>query len=454
MSPAGSLRTRLLVAVLLATALVWTVLAIGGYHQARRQLQELMDANLQQSAELLAAQLTEGDDGEEIELEHARQIHRYTRKLVFQVWEGQRLRLKSATAPTDRLSPGDEGFGFAEVDGHRWRVYSAWAGRKRALIQVGEPIEAREQVGREISEHLLAPLLIALPLLGLALAMAIRRGLKPLADLARQVAHREPGRLEPLDVRRAPLEVRPLVDQLNHLFARISQSLLNERRFTADASHELRTPVAAIAVQAQVARDANDPEERRHALEQVLAGCARSAHLIEQLLTLARVDSAAASETQEQCDLACVAREVLAEMAPSAHAQGIELELTSPEKWVVSGREAWLRVLLRNLVDNGVRYGHSGGHVRVEVRGSDEDTVLAVCDDGPGIEASERQRVMDRFYRLPGTGESGSGLGLSIVGRIAECSDATVELADAEGGEGLRVVVRFPAAVGRPPTIT
>jgi two-component system sensor histidine kinase QseC len=440
-----SLRLRLLLAVLAAVAAVWVAVAWAGYLRSRHELEELFDAHLAQSASMLIAQLSE--EGEEIELEHAPKLHPYARNVAFQVWErGKRLRVHSRSAPDVRLSAADEGFSDSTVDGRRWRVFSAWARGRHALVQVGERRDARDEVSREIMAQLLLPLAVALPLLGGALALAIGRALRPLRDLADAVGGRDPQRLEPVGVRGAPREVRPLVERLDALFARIADSLEKERAFTADAAHELRTPLAAIRAQAQVAREAAEEEARRRALDQVIVGCDRAARLAEQLLTLARLDAADWERRFVPCDLAGVARDVLAEVAPAAYERGVAVELLAEGQVPVHGEAGLLRVLMRNLVDNGVRYTPRGGSVRVEVRPDAAGAALVVTDEGPGIAPGERARVLDRFYRVLETSEQGAGLGLSIVARVAALHAATLALEEGPGGRGLAVRVRFPEA--------
>jgi two-component system sensor histidine kinase QseC len=431
--------------VLAAVALAWVAVAWTGYVQSRRELDQLFDAHLAQSASLLIAQLSEEDD-DEIELEHLPRLHHYARNVAFQVWErGKRLRVHSRSAPNERLSQDDEGFSDAVVDGVGWRVFSAWTKGRRALVQVGERRDARDQVSREIAAHLLRPLAVALPLLGGVLALAIGRALRPLRDLADDIGGRDPQRLEPVAAEGAPREVRPLVDRLNALFARIAASLEKERAFTADAAHELRTPLAAIRAQAQVAREAGGDAERRRALDQVIAGCDRAARLSEQLLTLARLDTGDGSQRFARCDLTLVARDLLAELAARAHERGVALALAAEAPAPVRGDEGLLRVLLGNLVDNAARYAPSGSVVRVSAEARAPLVVLSVSDEGPGIPPSERARVLDRFYRVLGTSEPGVGLGLSIVARIAALHGASLELGDGPGGRGLTVRVSFPA---------
>jgi two-component system, OmpR family, sensor histidine kinase QseC len=450
MTGAASLRARLLGGVLGAVAIVWIGVAIAGYLRSRDEMEDLFDAHLAQSAALLVAQISgsgdDDDDGElELELEHAPELHRYARNVAFQVWErGRKLRMHSRSAPRTRLSAVEDGFSDASVDGVRWHVFSTWALDRRVLVQMAERADARDAVAAQIAGHLLLPLLVALPLLGVGLLIAIGRALAPLHALASAVASRDPQHLAPVAAERVPREVRALVDRLNELFARIEASLERERAFTADAAHELRTPLAAIRAQAQVAQRARDDAERAHALDQVIAGCDRATRLSEQLLTLARLETGAWRERLVRCDLGDVARAVLAEVAPAAHARGVAVELHADAPVAVLGDAPLLHVLLRNLVDNALRYGAGGSAVRVEIERSAFHPVLRVVDQGPGVPAAERTRVLDRFYRGLGSAESGAGLGLAIAARIVALHGATLTLDEGPDGRGLAVTVRWP----------
>ncbi|MEB2344917.1 MAG: ATP-binding protein [Deltaproteobacteria bacterium] len=456
MSRAPSLRARLLGGVLLAVALVWLAVATAGWLRARREAEALFDAHLAQAAAVLVALLADDDDDDdddheelELEIEHAPELHRYARNVAFQVWEGRTLRVHSRNAPRERLSGVEQGFSDATVAGARWRVFSARAFGGRGLVQVGERADTREAVAARLAWQLLLPLAVALPLLAAALSLAIGRALGPLRALADAVATRDPQRLEPIAAERVPREVRALVDRLNELFARIDASLERERAFTADAAHELRTPLAAIRAQAEVARAAAAGAERRHALDAVIAGCDRAAHLAEQLLTLARLEAEAWPERLAGCDLAAVARGVLAELGQAAHSRGVALALDAPEPVPVRGDAALLHVLVRNLADNALRYGASGGRVRVVAEAGAAGAVLRVEDQGPGLAPEARARVLDRFHRELGTGESGAGLGLAIAARVAALHGARLGLADGPGGRGLTVSVSFPVEAAR-----
>jgi len=439
---AYSLRRRLPLLLSAAIAVVWLATAVYSYFEARHEVDEVLDAHLAQSASLIVAQA--GHELEEIDVEHAPQLHERGRRVAFQIWERGSLRLHSSNAPETRLSPREEGFSRATLQGRSWRVFSTWDSQRRYLVQVAERDEARREIATGVAASLLVPLLVALPVLGFLIWLAIVRALRPLTALGRQVETREPGNLAALDAGDAPLEIVPLVRSLNALFARVASLIENERRFTADAAHELRTPLAALRAQAQVALGASDDAERRRALGNVIAGCDRATRLAEQMLTLARLEPGQVSDGKERCELGALARSAAADLAPAALLKDIELEVVAEHAVEIDAHPALLAILLRNLIDNAIRYSMRGGRVRVAVTESASVKCLEVSDEGHGIDAAERAKVGQRFYRVLGTGETGSGLGLSIVYRIAAIHGAAVTLGAGLGGKGLRVTVELP----------
>lgn len=437
----ASLKQRLLMLSLVTVAAVWLAAAAFTYFDARKEFDEVLDAHLVQAAALLAAQASHELD--EIETEHAPLLHKYERRVAFQIWEGgDQLRLHSANAPQHHLTETWRGFSDTALDGKTWRVFSTWDEPGEYLIQVAERADARDGLARAVASNLLKPLLFSLPLLGLLLWLAVVRGLRPLERLAREVERRDAEVLAPLDAIAVPREVLPLIERLNGLFARIGEAMHRERRFTADAAHELRTPVAAIKAQAQVARTASGGEERLHALDGAIAGCDRAAHLIDQLLTLARVDALNGGAT-ESCDLRDIAAGEIAAIALSALVRGVRIELAEGDDVVVNGNPELLRILLRNLLDNAVHHTRPGTAVRVEVKYEQGAPSLSVSDDGPGVPQAEMARLSERFYRLQGAAGEGSGLGLSIVRRIAELHGASLLFSATDGTHGLRVAVVF-----------
>jgi len=436
-----SLKQRLLALVLTTVVMIWGAAVTATYFDARKELNDVLDAHLAQAAVLLVAQTSHELD--EIETEHTTLPHKYSPRIAFQVWEGgKKLGIHSVNAPAQPLATRDQGFSDSVIDGRGWRVYSSWDGSGEYLIHVAERAEVRDQLARTIARNLLQPVLISLPLLAILLWVAVARGLRPLVKLTREVEQREPDNLAPLDAGAAPREVVPLIERLNRLFIRIAASIQKERRFTADAAHELRTPVAAIKAQAQVAQAASSKEERMHALDNAILGCDRASHLIEQLLTLSRVDNLDGG-VAEPCPLRSIAAEVIASLAPAALEKGVRLELLVGDEVTVRGNPALLRVLLRNLLDNSVKHTAPGTSVQVSITHEAKKISLSVSDDGPGIPEQEREKVSERFYRPLGTQSSGSGLGLSIVKRIAEVHDASLQIGPGREGRGLRVTVTF-----------
>ncbi|MDP2785396.1 MAG: sensor histidine kinase N-terminal domain-containing protein [Sulfurimicrobium sp.] len=448
-----SLRAKLLVLLLAIISLAWMATAVLIYFDAHHEIDELFDAQLAQSAQVLLAQARhdlkdERDDDDGIATEiagaGAGAGHKYERKIAFQVWDKHgRLLLRSASAPVEPLATRESGFAEAVIDGKPWRVYTQREEEGEIRVQVGERHEVRNELAASVAQRLLLPLGIALPALALLIWFAVGRGLSPLRRIGGEVAQRDPANLAPLEERTAPAEITPLLHALNALLGRLDRALESERRFTADAAHELRTPLAALKIQAQVAQRAQNEAQRGAALENLILGVDRATHLIEQLLTLARLEPTGGSALMAGCDVAAIARQTLADLAPAALEKEIELGLSSPDTATIKGNADMLGILLRNLVDNAIRYTPRNGRVDVSLLVEQGRVRLEVEDSGPGIPEQERQRVFDRFYRILGNDAAGSGLGLSIVRRIADFHAASLSLADGEHGAGLRVSVDF-----------
>lgn len=448
-----SLRAKLLISLLGIISAAWMATAAFIYFDAHHEIDELFDAQLAQSAHVLLAQaghdlhdLTderENDDG--IATEIAGVGHKYERKIAFQIWdEHGRLVLRSANAPAEPLAARENGFAETLIKGKPWRVYTLQDEDGEIRVQVGERHVVRNELAASVAQRLLLPLVVALPVLALLIWLAVGKGLSSLQRIGSEVAQRDPANLAPLEAHGAPAEVAPLLHALNTLLGRLDVALESERRFTADAAHELRTPLAALKIQAQVARRAVNHEQRGAALDNLILGVDRATHLIEQLLTLARLEPTGGNSVLKSgCNLAVIARQTLADLAPAALEKEIELELSCPDKAMVTGNADMLGILLRNLVDNAIRYTPQHGRVDVSLMMVQGQVRLEVTDSGPGIPEQERQRVFDRFYRILGNDAAGSGLGLSIVKRIADFHSASLSLADGENGAGLRVRVDF-----------
>lgn len=441
----NSLQARLLMLVLGVAAVVWLAAAALIWRDVRHELDELLDGHLAQAAALLVVQ--QAAHHEDDKMADAPSLHKYAPRVIFQVFHEGQLVQRSARAGVAPMSETERGFSTVRLaDGSEWRVFATQGAERDVQVYVGEQTGSRSAILRAVLRSVLLPLLVALPLLALAGWWAVQRGLLPLRHLSEVLGQRRPEALESVVLQDVPAEMQPLVQALNGLFERIERMLESERRFTADAAHELRTPIAAIRAQAQVALGAGaDEGQRQHALQATLAGCDRATHLVEQLLTLARLEAAPAGAA-DGVDLGGLARRVLAELAPGALARHQQLELNVAAPCRVTGNDMLLGVLLRNLVDNALRYSPDGATVQVCVTQEAGRPVLRVEDSGAGMTAQEMDRLGERFYRVPGHAQPGSGLGWSIVRRIAQVCGAQVETAPSARLGGLAVSVSWPGS--------
>lgn len=442
--PYRSLQARLFTLVVGLVALVWLAAAAFTWIDASHELDELLDGHLAQAAGLLVVvqAQSEGDDDSTLD---APSLHKYAPKVAFQVFHEGVLVTRSTNAGEQPLSAQKTGFSTVKFsNGEHWRVFGARGTERDVQVFVGERTESRNDILWAVMRGLLLPLVLALPLLAAALWWSVRSGLAPLRTLSEALAQRKPQTLEPVVLNDCPEEMQPLVGALNALLERIGRAVVSERRFTADAAHELRTPIAAIRAQAQVALGAGeDVAQRHHALQATLAGCDRATRLVEQLLMLARLE-ANSERLSLPVNLAAVVQRVAADLAPAALGRGQVLELDAQEGCPVAADEILLGVLVRNLVDNALRYSPAGARVGVTLQPGANGVVLCVEDSGPGMAPAEMQRLGERFFRVLGTDQPGSGLGWSIVRRIADVTGAQVQIARSDALGGLSVTVVWP----------
>ncbi len=437
-----SLRRRLLGLLLGGVAAAWLTTMVFSYIDAHHEVDELFDAQLAQAAQTLLA-LAGHDEGDDIE-DLGDVAHKYQRRLRFQIWRADgKLLMRSKNAPETPLTATS---GFSEThgdDGH-WRHFSQWNDERSLQVQVSENHHIRDDLIGHIAWRLLLPALFGLPLIGLWVWLATRHGLASLDGIARQIASRAPQQLQPVVPASAPEEIRPMLEALNGLFQRVETALASERQFTADAAHELRTPLAALQAQLQVALRARDDEERDRSLSQLQSGLTRAAHLIDQMLQLARLDPESGLPNPQPIDMGTLAEATCADLGPLILDKNLDFALDAAPGCIVVGQAEWLGVLLRNLIDNAIRYTPAGGALRVGVSCAGGRCRLSVGDSGPGIPAHERDAVLRRFHRLDQGSQQGSGLGLAIVARIAELHGADLDLAANDGHQGLRVTVTWP----------
>jgi len=352
--------------------------------------------------------------------------------------------------PADLPQTFKEGFVRMETSEGPWRVFTHVT--EQGNVQVGQAVATRDALARELSLSVLMPMLMLIPVLGLVVAWTLKRGLRPLHDTSRRVSDRDASRLDALPTANVPTELVPLVEQINALLARLADSLEAQRRFLADAAHELRSPVAALALQVQLAERAQTTASRAAALTELARGVERARRLVQQLMDFARLDPDVPLQAFSVISLSALAREVVGSYVVRAEQQDVDLGVDAPGLLEVFGTESELRSALENLVDNALRYAPKGSAVTVSARRVGEMIELRVVDAGRGIPVSERDRVFRRFYRVAGDTTQGTGLGLAIVKATVERHRGLIELADAGPGAetpGLAVSILLPAWAGR-----
>lgn len=456
---------RLLMLSLLATVGGATVVStVLSYRDGRIEAAELFDAKLAQSARVLRAMSERslegaGDSPVRVAVFDrdlsgrgadlvAADGHAYETKLAFQVLSAEgALLLHSDNAPHSAMAPLRAGFDQRLIDGASWRTF-ALRGAQDQWFMVAERSDIRDELAREIALGTALPHLLALPLLALLVALIVSWGVRSIARVAAEVEQRPADRLEPIDAERVPVELKGLVVALNGLFARVAAAIDREQRFTADAAHELRTPISALKLHAQNLAASSDEEQRQTSLDGLMRGIRRCERLVAQLLELTRLEHAGERIAEARCDLARIVRDTAAELAPEALARDCELTVSAPESLRVRGDPTLLGVLVRNLLDNAIRHGGQGGRggeVRVALVPEVSGCQLLVEDQGPGIPAAERAAVFERFRRGADATGPGSGLGLSIVARVVELHAGRLSVSDRSDGPGLRLSVHLPA---------
>ncbi len=436
-----SLQGRLLFLLLGLVSLVWLLAATLTSMDAKRALSELLDRHLEQAAAVLIARQV-GDMDDPPDANNSVPLASATR-VAFQVWHHDDLSMRSPNAPDEPMSTATSGFETRHILGSDWRVYATSVGDE-LRIYVGERVAARDQILYAVVRSALWTLSIALPLLAVAGWWSVRTGLAPLRQLGQAIAARRPQSLDAITLKEPLTEVQPLVVALNQLFERIGQLLEAERRFTADAAHELRTPIAVIRAHAEVARGAVDPADRLRALEATLSGCDRAKHLVEQMLTMARLESDQAP-ARNPFNLCVLVRDTAAQIAPTALARGQSVVVEAPESQTATGDAILIGLLVRNLLDNAVRYGPDGATIRARVQMRAGRLCLVVEDSGPGLSPDQQKRLGERFFRVLGTDQPGSGLGWSIVRWIATVHQLQITTGTSEDLGGLAVTVCWPA---------
>lgn len=462
----SSIRRFLLVYILIAIAVITSLSAVGDYYLSREDIRSHMDALLEQmglSFAVIIANNINSNDIQELEselslIQNQNQYLFYLNdprsqnaffnqgKYYFQLWDDRgKLLLYSVKANHLNLDVTPIGFSDREINGEDWRVFKIHDNKRHINFIVGEKYNIRNQLLHRIALNNFYVMLLTYPLSGILIWFIVGWGFKSLRRITNEVSNRAPSYLEPVDSLNAPIEIKPLIDELNHLFARLREAFEREKRFAADAAHELRTPLAALKTQAQIVLKISDESEKRLLLENLITSVDRIVHIVQQLLTLSRlVPEAASIYDIVDMNLPKLTAEIIAQLVPMALEKEIDIELEAPQSnLTIKGNLTGISILIRNLVDNAIRYTPEKGQVKVEIQEEEKTIVLRVSDSGPGIPEDLRARVFERFYRVIGSNVSGSGLGLSIVQQIAELHHAEITLGISHLGKGLKFEVRF-----------
>jgi signal transduction histidine kinase len=450
-----SLRGRLMIIALAATLTAWLAGGAAMYMAADEENDRLFDARLQD----LARTVISFAEHEILEIQNdgrKDKVHQETdatlgSRYQYQIWDKKgNLLLRSHNASESRpISPLTQlGFG-----NHRWemkdyRTYSMVGPLGQFRIQVAESIEERSTVVGTLSGYFIFFLLASVVLVSFMAWMLLRSAMRSIDESADQLLSRTPDDLTKVDVHNPPAELVPMIRSINNLFARIEHTLSQERGFTATAAHELRTPLAALRLQAQVAARARTTEQRNEALNALLESVDRASHLLDQLLALAKLDDLQVQQSSAKpINMPRLFEQLMLDIGPPAAAKDVRFKTAFNARYI-NGIESAVSMMLRNLIGNAVRYTPNGGSIKIATDEVTTGVLLTIDDSGPGIASEERERVFERFYRLKNgraVSADGVGLGLTIVRSVALAHGAIISLNDSPLG-GLQVAVKFPHA--------
>lgn len=455
----SSLQTRLVVLTVTVATILWLVAAALAWSATSHEVDELLDAHLAQSAALLISQqATHGTTNNETS-DELPMLHKYASKVAFQVYQNNALVWHSSHLEYVKFDKNKDGFFEIDAqDGHSWRVFSAKDKVHNIQVFVAEQNDERYGIVDDVLQSLSLPLLSVIAGLSVMVWITTHAALSPLRRLRRLLQQRSPSDTDALILSDSPIEIAPIVKALNALFIKINDLLDQQKRFNADAAHELRTPIAAIRMQAQVAIQAQqqqNSEQELHALNATLLGCDRATRLVDQLLTLSRLDAQlnlltikklennTRLEIDSSTDLVQVCQNIALDLSPNALKKNQDLELIAPEQLFVNGSGTLWEILVRNILDNAIRYSPRDAKIRVEIEQITNQYRLCIDDSGDGLTEQEIQKLGERFYRRLGTNESGSGLGWSIVRRVASVLNVQLTIKKSHLLGGLRVEVIF-----------
>ena len=464
----SSIRTFLLVNLLLTVTISTSLAIIGNLFLEHKDFQTQLDSQLILSAYTIQAFLEENQSDTRLskiqgnidnlpnlfseinyDIDHKfASLNALVESIQFQVWNhNKELLIKSYAAPNVFMASPKSGFDLVWFKNMPWRTFSLINDKKKINIVVMQNHDYRISLEKQISEDSITIMIIIYPFLGLLIWFIVGKGLQSLKVAENEIKSRDPNRLSPLNISSAPDEIIPLLKEINRLFKRLSEAFFREKRFASDAAHELRTPLAVLSTQAQVALQSKNNEVRDNAVKNLIKGVNRSTHVVQQLLTLSRMIPDKEISEMKKNNLKDIATEVISELVPKAMKKNINIELIADDKkYILNCIDTAISILIRNLIENAIKYSYEDSYVKVILKKKNKKLTLLVIDNGPGVSDELKDRIFERFYRVIGSKESGSGLGLSIVTQIIEVHQAKISIEDnKESNSGLVVKCIFNA---------
>lgn len=456
-----SLRQHLVIGIVSATVLILGGVAFATYWALEHETDEIFKARLATSARVLEALITDqiehrpSNDLISISLPSSIETnssikgdslgHEYERKIAFQVWNDTGLLLaKSDSAPAVPLSPFVEGSSNQKLDDEYWEVFALKSGG--IWVLAAEHNEVLDEKTHKLALAVLTPFLLGTLFLLIVVNALVHFNLTPLKNLAEKISSREPEALTPIYFESTPIELKPVLDELNGLMGRVNKAFKREQWFIDAAAHELRTPIAALQIHVQNALSAGTESERKESLEAALEGLRRTTRLAEQLLAFSRVASATDDQQKGYLMLDVVCREIARSFEKVFESKSQSVKIDVQGECVIKADLGKVERLIQNLLDNASKYGASPGVIHVHITTDPDKVELRVSNQGATIPDAEKSKIFEPYYRVLGQKSAGTGLGLAIVQQIAQQCNANVKVEDMENGEGTTFVVQFPAA--------
>ncbi len=457
-----SIKTFLVINLLVAVTLILSLSIIGNLLLDQRKQQKSLDIHLVYTGLSIASFIKHVDLQEEQFLiqnsidhiaSHANELLPYDEQdpemaryvnTQFQIWYRDELIVKSQAIPSESIASNEQVFETRSINGSKWRIFTLPLAQQDLTIVVADNYQLYEQLENRVTRSSIVIMLVSYPLLGLLIWLIVDRALKSILCINREIKNRKADFLNPIHLANVPSEIQPFIDELNLLLNKLHEALVREKRFTSDAAHELRTPLAALKAQVVHAAQTASLEEKNTYLHKIQNSVERNARIIDQLLTLTRITPETSLDGFKKTDIHSIAQETIVELYPSALAKHTEIVLNSPDTPVIiQSHPTSIEILMRNLVENAIKYTPNHSLIQISLIEHDQVVELSVEDNGPGIQDALKPSIFGRFVRGEHSHVEGSGLGLGIVKQIADLHQSILHLDTPESGHGLKVTVEF-----------